>query len=51
MPQRGDDRVEQKQQDVGAVVVEEQLAIAGTVTLSADIVQALQQRHQPVEVF
>jgi hypothetical protein len=49
--QRRDDGVEQEQQNVGAVVVEEELAIAGAIALSADVVQAFQQRHQPVEVL
>jgi len=32
-------------------LVEEQLTIAGAVALGADVVQALEQRDQPVEVF
>jgi len=49
--QGSDDGVEQKQQEGGVVVIEEELAVAGVVALGAHVVQAFQQRHQPVEVF
>jgi len=43
--------VEQEQQDVGAVVVEEQVPVAGAVAPGADVVEPFEQRHQPVEVL
>src|SRR5262249_35248265 len=49
--QRRDDRIEQKQKEVSAVVIEKQLPVAGAVALRADVMQALQERHQPVEVL
>ena len=49
--QRGDDGIEEEQQDVGAVVVEEELAIAGLVAVGADVVKSFEQRHQPVEIL
>ena len=48
---RVNDGVEEKQQDIGAVVIEEELAVAGAIALGADVVEAFEQRHQPVEVF
>jgi hypothetical protein len=32
-------------------VIEEELAVAGAIALGADVVEAFEQRHQPVEVF
>jgi hypothetical protein len=49
--QRIDRRIEQEQQDQHAILVEVELAIAGLVALAADIAQAIEQRHQFVEVF
>ena len=46
-----DQRVEQKQQDQQAVLVEMQLAIAGLVALAPHLVQSGQQRPQLVEVL
>jgi hypothetical protein len=49
--QRVNEGVEEKQEDVGAVGIEEELAVAGAVALGANVVQAFQERHEPVEVF
>jgi hypothetical protein len=49
--QGSNDRVEQEQQDVGAVMIEEQPTIASPVALGAHRMQAFQQRHQPVKVL
>jgi hypothetical protein len=49
--QRRDDGIKQEQQQVGAIVVEEQVPIAGAVACRADGAQALEQRQQAVEVF
>lgn len=47
----GEDGVEKVEQDKGAVVVEEQLPVAGALALGADVVQALQQGVQHFEVL
>jgi hypothetical protein len=50
-PERGDDRVEQKQQNEQAILVVVQQAVAGLVARAAVVVQTLEQRRQAVEVF
>src|SRR5205814_10325759 len=47
----GQDRVEEIQQHQSGVVIEEELAVAGRVTFSAEVVQTLQQRIQKLEVL
>jgi len=49
--QRRNDQIEPEQQDVRAILVEEQSPTAGNVAMSADIVKPLEQRRQPVEVL
>jgi len=49
--QGGDAGVEEEQQQEGALLVEEQGAVAGAVPLGADAVEALEQGHQSVEVL
>jgi hypothetical protein len=46
-----DDRIKQEQKDVSAILVEEQGAVAGAVASRTDVVKALEQGHEPVEVF
>jgi hypothetical protein len=49
--QGGDDGIEEKEEDEGAILVEMQLSISRLVALAADIVESLEQRHELVEVF
>jgi len=49
--QGGDAGVEEEQQQEGALLVEEQGAVAGAVPLGADAVEALEQGHPSVEVL
>jgi len=50
-PQGANHRIEQEQQHEHAVLVEVQRAVAGLVTLAADIVQTCQQRSELVEIL
>ncbi len=49
--QRADDGIEQKQQDQGAVLIHEQLAVAGPVARSTHRPQAFQERCQALEIL
>ena len=50
-PQGTDDRVEEEEQDEQAVLIVMQAAVAGLVTLAADLVQLIEQRQEPFEVL
>ena len=51
LAERIERRVEQIQEDDRAVITHEQPAITGGVTLTADFIQTMQQRHQSFEVL
>src|SRR5262249_45421276 len=50
-PEGAEDRVEEEQEDQGAIVVEMERAVAGPVTLAADVMEPLEERQQPIEVL
>src|SRR5262249_39531761 len=49
--QAGEDRVEEIEQQQGAILVEKELAITGAIACGADVVEAFQQRHQQAKVL
>ena len=50
-PERAEDRVEKEQEDQGAIMVEMELAIAGSVALTADVMEPIEEWQYLVEVL
>jgi hypothetical protein len=44
-PEGAEDRIEEEQEDQGAIVVEMELAVAGPVTLAADVMEPVEERQ------
>lgn len=49
--ERGDNGIEEEEEEVGAVMVVEESPVAGAVACGADVVKSFEQRHEAVEVF
>jgi len=49
--QRGNDGIEEEQEEEGTILIEMEFSISGLIALTSDVMESGEERHELVEVF